>query len=152
MTLIIATADGMWCDSGRFSGSIALAGKPESKILRLPDKSLVGCSGTAGRIGEFLEWLALGAKKATANGAQVDGFRAIQLMPSGACWRWDSATERYPVCLPALIGESDAVAFAMGALAATARCGPLCGQTAMELAVESCVWVRGPIEFWPLVE
>lgn len=140
MTIIVATDRMMIADSSMSQGDLMLrVGKP--KIVRNPDGWLGAGAGQTAAVAMFSQWFMRGMPLHDRPDIKEDDFSALLLAPKGGCMRVEASLTPYRVTTPAVLGGGDAEAFVFGAIAAGAD-----PEKAMTLALEYCVWTKGPLQ------
>jgi hypothetical protein len=140
MTIIVAAKGQMVADSGETMGEIVQR-VAFPKIVRNNQGWLAGCSGEAGDGDLFNRWFKDGMPIDRKPEIDNDKFAALLMSPGGDVYRIEDHLNRYRVNEPATCGEQTAEAFVLGAIAAGASL-----ETAVSLACDWCVWVKGPVQ------
>ena len=150
MTIIAVKNHIMAADSGTFSGSIVYRmadGHP--KIVRAPDGSLVGAAGTSYDTYLLREWAKNGLNFADTpkiSDEKDEPLAWLWLRPDGTLWRGNNAFNICPSQPIYSIGYEGACQVAEGAMWAGAT-----APEAVQIAIDHCVYVAGPVQVERLV-
>jgi len=141
MTLIIVTPTGMVADSRALTGDqFCLVSSPKiSRCLA----GIVGASGATTLCTEFMNEFLEGKipKSLRTSPEDYEKFCGVVLLNSGVLQIWDSLCRVYvEKCFPFMCGSLTASNMAFGAMSAGAT-----ARRAMEIAIENCITIGGPI-------
>jgi hypothetical protein len=152
MTIIAVSGREMACDGVSSLGSLLLPMAPgETKIVRAPDGSLVGASGSGGDCQRLRNWATNGMSweafpRLTHRPVdQEDSIHWLWLKPDGTLWFGDAIGNVHEVSNPFSIGFSHACSFVDGALAAGANL-----HQAVTMACERHAFLRPPVSMLSL--
>lgn len=141
MTTIAYKSGTMAADSRAYAGFNSPLGR-KSKIRRMPDGTLIGCSTNQVGLGEaVLDWFEAGADPEKAPKAAETRFTFLAVEPSGkAFYGYDSFLLAGPIAAECFaIGSGESAAHgAMRAGASAVR--------AVEIAAEVDIWTALPVD------
>jgi len=143
MTIIAYKAGQMAADSGTFQGTVRRI-CPFPKITRVPGGGLVGAAGMNVDTWAVRTWAKGGMKGQGPRmlGSENDSPSILWVRPDGSIWlSMEQEISFYPTTEPAVIGERSAGDFSLAAMFAGMN-----AKEAVELAVEHCIWVAGPVQ------
>lgn len=148
MTIVVAYGNTMVADTEASLGCIRVkSGQP--KIVRVPDGSLIGMSGSSIWVQILRQWAKAGANldktptfpPTTREDAENDALSWLWLRQPGALLYGDDRMQPYPVDNPYCIGIETAAMAAFAAMDAGAN-----AVRAVEIAIKRNYWVGGDLQ------